>query len=296
MKHIILFFLSLLQLLSLSAQDSTAFLMQDSAAAVQPFVEEMHRPAAIVSIDSAMRVLLQSQPIMKFSHKADALDVQEKIKIVNNQAWLFYYLLTLSLMFGLVLASQRKYFSDLFRVFFRTSLRIQQIREQLVQSGLPSLLFNLFFFFGAGTFVFLLLRHAGHPALAQPYRLLSGAVLFMATLYAGKFIFLYFSGWIFGLNKIIETYIFIVFMVNKVVGVLLLPFLMVLAFAPQHIASVAVTIALVLVGGLFLYRYLRAYGPVSRETKLSRFHFLLYLLACEVAPILVIYRVFALYF
>lgn len=296
MKHIILFLLSLLHILSLSAQDSTDLSIRDSANAVQPAVNEKHTPAVTVSIDSAMRVLLQSQPIMQFTHKADALYVQEKIKIVNNQAWLFYYLLALSLMFALVLATQRKYFSDLFRVFFRTSLRIQQIREQLVQSGLPSLLFNLFFFLSAGTFVFLLLRHAGNPALAQPYRLLSGAVLFMTTLYAGKFIFLYFSGWIFGLNKIIETYIFIVFMVNKVVGILLLPFLVVLAFAPQHIANVAVTMAVVLVGGLFLYRYLRAYDPVSRETKLSRFHFFLYLLAFEVAPILVIYRVFTLYF
>lgn len=296
MKHIILFLLSLLHILSLSAQDSTDLSIRDSATAVQPAVKEKHTPAVTVSIDSAMRVLLQSQPIMQFTHKADALNVQVKIKIVKNEMWLFYYLLALSFMFALVLATQRKYFSDLFHVFFRTSLRIQQIREQLVQSGLPSLLFNLFFFLSAGTFVFLLLRHVGHPALAQPYRLLSSAVLFMTTLYAGKFIFLYFSGWIFGLNKIIETYIFIVFMVNKVVGILLLPFLVVLAFAPQHIANVAVTVAVVLVGGLFLYRYLRAYDPVSRETKLSRFHFFLYLLAFEVAPILVIYRVFTLYF
>jgi len=295
MKHFLLFLLGLVFLMPLAAQDTLVASSQDSVAikAASDITPKVN--AKGISKDSSIRYLLRESHLL-FTHDADRQVLPMLPKIEKKEDWLFYYLLSLLMIFALILASQRKYFSDLFRVFFRTSLRVNQIREQLVQSGLPSLLFNLFFFISGGSFLFLLLRYANHPAVAHPYQLLAGSILFTAALYACKFIILHFSGWIFGMPKITETYVFIVFMINKVVGVLLIPFLMVIAFSPRSIADVMVTVALCFVAALFLYRFLRAFGTVNREINLSRFHFLLYLLGFEVAPLLVIYRVFTLYF
>ena len=46
-----------------------------------------------------------------------------------------------------------KYFNDLFRVFFRTTLKQRQIKEQLMQTPLPSLMFNVFFVASAGLYI-----------------------------------------------------------------------------------------------------------------------------------------------
>ena len=112
-----------------------------------------------------------------------------------QKEWLFYYILGLSLLFGLLRLSYLRYFNDMFRVFFRTSLRVNQIREQLVQSGLQSLLFNLFFAVAAGTYVYLLIDYFDVsiqvPELFIP--LITAGVI--ALLYLGKYIFLHFSGW-----------------------------------------------------------------------------------------------------
>lgn len=295
MKHILFFLLGLVFLMPLAAQDSLVASPQDAAAIQKPFGVAPKVNAKGVSKDSSIRYLLRQSRLL-FAHEADRQVLPMLPKNEKKEDWLFYYLLSLLMIFALILASQRKYFSDLFRVFFRTSLRVNQIREQLLQSGLPSLLFNLFFFISGGSFLFLLLRYANHPAVAHPYQLLAGSILFTAALYACKFIILHFSGWIFGMSKITDTYVFIVFMINKVVGVLLIPFLMMIAFSPRPIAAVMVTVALCFVAALFLYRFLRAFGTVNREINLSRFHFLLYLLAFEVAPLFVIYRLFTLYF
>ena len=54
-----------------------------------------------------------------------------------------------------------KYFNDLFRVFFRTTLKQRQIKEQLMQTPLPSFAFNIFFIASAGLYADFLLFHFG---------------------------------------------------------------------------------------------------------------------------------------
>ena len=57
------------------------------------------------------------------------------------------------MIFALLKMGFAKYFNDLFRVFFRTTLKQRQIKEQLMQTPLPSLIFNGFFVASAGLYV-----------------------------------------------------------------------------------------------------------------------------------------------
>ncbi|HPZ87828.1 MAG TPA: DUF4271 domain-containing protein, partial [Flavihumibacter sp.] len=93
------------------------------------------------------------------------------------------------------------------------------------------------------------------------------------------------------IEQTVDTYIFIVFLCNKVLAVFLLPLLMVAAFASPGLVTISMTISYVIVIGVFLYRYISSYGYINREVKTSRFHFFLYLCAFEVAPLLLIYKV-----
>ncbi len=257
-----------------------------SAQVIKDTVQQLQvKPS--VSFDSSYKAILAQSRLNLFAKPQFQI---EKEKQAVKKDWLFYYILGIALLFGLLRISYLRYFGDMFRVFFRTSLRVNQIREQLVQSGLQSLLFNLFFAVAAGTYVYLLISYF-HVSVKLPdlfIPLVTTAAI--ALLYLGKYVFLQVSGWLFGMKNAAETYSFIVFLINKIVGVILLPFLFVIAFAEKELAGIAITISLVVIVGLFLYRFLRAYSPVQAEIKVGRFHFFIFFLAFEIAPLLVIYK------
>ena len=50
----------------------------------------------------------------------------------------------------------------------------------------------------------------------------------------------------------------------------------------------AVTLSVTLVLGLLAYRYFLSYVSIHRQIKINFFHFLLYLCAFEIAPLLLI--------
>jgi hypothetical protein len=111
--------------------------------------------------------------------------------------------------------------------------------------------------------------------------------LFMAV-YLIKYVFLRFSGWLFGFQEATSGYVFTLYMVNKVLGVALLPFILILAFSTPAFAGVALDISLILIVMVFVYRYIRAYALVKNQIFFSRFHFFIYLCGFEIAPILII--------
>jgi len=211
-------------------------------------------------------------------------------KIRISRDLLFYAVLCMLLWIGILKSGYEKYFNDLFTVFFRSSLRQHQIREQLLQARLPSLLFNLFFVGCAGTFLYLLA--SGHTLRigVSEWQLWLASIASVALLYSAKFVGLKLSGWIFGMTGATDTYIFIIFLVNKILGVALLPIVILLAFSREPLESASATLGILLVLGMLIYRFIRSYRPVWEEVQISRFHFFLYLCAFEIAPLLLIYK------
>ena len=80
-------------------------------------------------------------------------------------------------------------------------------------------------------------------------------------------------------------------LVNKMIGIFLLPVLVVMAFAGPLLFQVVMTLAFFVLVILFIYRFIISYNPIRNEIKLNRFHFFIYLCAFEIAPLLLIYKV-----
>ncbi len=114
----------------------------------------------------------------------------------------------------------------------------------------------------------------------------------LAGLYSIKMLFLRITGWLFQVSQPAETYIFVVFLINKVLGILFLPFTIIIAFAPAGIAAFTVTTSFVIIAAFFMYRSLLGLQAGSSISKVSKFHFLLFILSIEIVPLLAIFRVF----
>jgi uncharacterized membrane protein len=201
---------------------------------------------------------------------------------------LFYSVVGLLLFFALLRNGFSRYLQDLFRLFFRSSLKQRQAKEQLMEAYAPSLLLNLLFVVSGALFLNLILK-SYKLGLNFPFWTLSlYAASGLAAIYFVKFIVLKIIGWIFRIVDATDTYTFIVFTTNKVIGIALLPFIILLAFTTGTTYQVALTLSLLVVGGLFLYRYFLSYTSVQRQVRLNLLHFLLYLVAFELLPLLLI--------
>lgn len=232
--------------------------------------------------DSLQRKLTEARP-------AENLKEGTK-KVFTGKESLFYYLILLLIIFGLLRRAFAKYFYDLFRVFFKTTLKQRQTQEQLLQSPLPSVFMNIFFVLSAGLYVNFLLQHF-ELGLADNFWLqyvyCAGG---LASIYIVKFIGLKITGWLFNVSNATDAYIFIVFIINKMLGIFLLPFLLFLAFSNEPLYSIAMIISWFGIGLLLIYRFILSYGAVRKEVNLNSFHFILYILGFEVVPLLLIYK------
>lgn len=250
-----------------------------------------------VQTDSAHLYKPQTPPLDSFLNehkylniKTPAVSFAAKERTTTGKEFLFYLLGIVILSLAMFKVFYSKYFNNIFRVFFNTSLRQNQLTELLLQAKLPSLIFNIFFVISAGLYAWLLLDYYHLAKVSNNYIYIGFSVLFVAAIYSGKYISLKLIGWISGMSTVTDQYIFVIFLINKIIGIILIPFIILLAFAAGSLLNYIVIISFCVIGILFLLRYLRSYGLLQSQLKINVFHFLLYIIGMELLPILLIYK------
>ena len=252
-------------------------------------------PTAAIGSPLFIQQVLAHHPYYGFDAKPEPAP-PSILRKVQGQELLFYVLVLLLIFFAVLRLAFSKYFADLFRLFFRTTLKQRQIKEQLVQTPLPSLLLNVFFFISGGFYISFLLKHYHADPFNNFWLLLLYCCVGLAATYLVKFIGLKISGWLFNNPEAADSYVFIVFIINKMIGILLLPFILFLAFSKGDMLTASLTLSWCLIAGLLGYRVILTYGAIHNQVKVNPFHFFLYLLAFEVAPLLLIYKGVLLFF
>lgn len=239
--------------------------------------------------DSLNRIRITAKP------KATG-NKQGELKTFTGKEALFYYILFLLLLMGIMRRVFSKYFSDLFRVFFQTTLKQKQIREQLLQTPLPSVLMNFFFVLSTGLYINLVLHYFGLSVTDNFWIQYIYCSWALGTIYLVKYFGLQITGWIFNVRELINAYTFVVFLVNKVIGIFILVFLVLISFTQGPLNQVVMTLSWMGVGILLIYRFILSYGVTRNQIKFNPFHFLLYIIAFEVIPLLLIYKMLLLIF
>ena len=212
-----------------------------------------------------------------------------ELHITPNFDGRFYLLMGMLFFLAFIKVTFPKYFSNVFQLIFQSPVRQKQTREQLQQNNLASLFSNILFIGNASIFVSLLAVKNGWVDLSL-YTCIAYSALGFTGLYLFKYLFLWFSGWLFGQTEAIGNYSFIVFLTNKVMGVFLIPAILLLAFSPAAVQDLAYNGAIIIIIILFVYRYLVSFSIIRASLKVSAFHFFLYLCACEVLPMFVLYK------
>jgi hypothetical protein len=75
-----------------------------------------------------------------------------------------------------------------------------------------------------------------------------------------------------------------------VLGIFLIPISILLYFSDKNLASFASLASMMGIGILLLLRFFRSYGLLQNQLKISRIHFLMYIMGMEILPLFLIYK------
>jgi Domain of unknown function (DUF4271) len=270
---------------SLCAQSADSIIVQNDSLQIEP----------IAGFSDSVKLTFSKRPVFELKNKllnsnAEPVSFVIQFKNAKSGDTLFYVIAGLLLLLGFLKYFYNRYFTNLFRVFFNTSLRQSQLTDQLLQAKLASLLFNLFFVISAGLYVYIILSYFKLLNVNNKWILIFSSIAIMGLIYFIKFCTLKFTGWITGLREITDTYIFVIFLINKIIGIFLVPFIIIQSFSDISIVRIAVLISLMSIGIFLILRFYRSYGLIQSQLKISRFHFFLYIIGVEILPLLLIYK------
>lgn len=238
--------------------------------------------AAQARLDSALH-------IASYKNGSVAYSIQRP-RPYHNAAPDFYLLCALCLMLGLIRYLEPRYFALLVGAY-RNPGTGRQWHEMLRAAALPNLGMNIFFAAVSGAYIYYLSGGANNQLLGVRAPLVLPLLITgMLVMYAAKYAVIRFSGWAFRLEGLADQYLFNVFLVNKIIGIVLLPFVVLIAFAGAEWLAPLGMVSGIVALALLSTRYLRSWPAFYTFFQGSKFHFFTYLCASEILPMAVLVK------
>lgn len=199
------------------------------------------------------------------------------------------------ILFGLILmailiTSLRPFISKCYRAILNENMLNQIYRERETGLFMPYFLLYLMFFIQAGTFLFLVLKFYKTSFGTSALLLLVGSILLLAFLFFLKHLLLAVVGGIFPISKETKVYSFTIMVYSIILGVVLAPANLMIAYAPTELIFLLIAAALLLIVGLYVVRGFRGLLLANNYLRFHIFHFLLYICTVEIVPVLVLYK------
>ncbi len=272
--------------------------LQNDTVAIQNTANQINDTSkkAVVVVDSIRR------PIIIVKKDSVAKPSLKKIKTVTRQPGMvgylrnsqdsdliFYVLIFIIFFLAMIKNSFPKYFSSIFSLSFQATFRQTQTREQMSQNFFPAFMLNVLFILSGGLFITLVAGFYKWTAIPF-WQLFIYSTTVLGIIYSVKYFVILFTGWVFNASDSAAEYRFIVFLINKLIGILFIPILFIIAYSNNQTKNIVITIALCIAVLLLALRYLVSLARIRRNLNLNAFHFFIYLCAVEIMPLLVIYK------
>lgn len=203
-----------------------------------------------------------------------------------SEGFLFSVLLVIFGVLVFSIAANRSIVGKAWRSFLNDNALALVQREAFGLVGsTPYYLLYGSFVLNAGLFVFLVTR-AFKGELFNNWKFLLLCMLGAGTIFVTKHLMLKAIGWLFPVKSEMDRYNFLMIVFNCVLGLFLMPFNFLLAYATVEYRFLVLFWILGLIGIFYLYRGTRAGQIGLKFLGTDQFHFLLYLCAVEIAPVL----------
>ena len=155
--------------------------------------------------------------------------------------------------------------------------------------SIPYFLLELFFVFNVSFTLFLLMNNLNYSS-GYIFKDFFFCLMIVSILVFGKHIILWLIGFIFPLKKETSVYNFTISNFYIVLGLILVPLNLFLAYAPSSLMTLITYITAFIFIGILLYLAFRGLLIGLKYLSSNRFHFFMYLCTVEIAPVLIILK------
>ncbi len=207
-----------------------------------------------------------------------------------SHVWMGGIILILSVLLAIINTLHRQGLQRTFSAFSNPNMMNAQYRSGKGNNITLYLLAYTLYIASAGTFLYLLAQHFEYHIWENGILAVLICITFVAVTMFGKHVLLNILAWIMPFDKELNLYNYMISVFNHIIGIVLLPFIILAAFAPQPFSKWA------LIGGvgsvliIYLYRAFRALIIGGKFISFHKFHFFLYLCAVEIAPLLILIK------
>ena len=211
-------------------------------------------------------------------------------KVMSSHDWILGVLVLIFLILAWVRVYHLRRLNQLLQAFVyklhvHTLLRSNDYMIKRISLGL-----NAVFVLTMSLFLYQLIEYYN---VALPFaNTVSSFLLILPVLlllYPLKSLVLQLVGWIFSDTEKIPEYIFNVFLINKILGLSLVPIVVLTAYLSSG-QEVLLRVGISLVVLFYVYRLFRGYFIARATANLSQFYIFLYLCTLEILPLIIITR------
>ncbi len=183
-------------------------------------------------------------------------------------------------------------FKQLLSAYFNITATNQIVRDESVLLQRASLVLSTIAYLLAGLYLYQLSVHYNWQIIWLQKGLIRFVLLAVAVAlaYSSKMVTLRILSSLFNQERPVALYIFNIFLMVMMVGLILLPVNIILAYSPTVVREITIQISLFIIAAMFFYRLVRAVGIWIGIPGFSFFYLFLYLCAFEIAPLLIIWK------
>lgn len=211
----------------------------------------------------------------------------------ENGDWVFGVILIILMAFTFVKIIHSKNLKQVKDAFLSNTISNQIVRDENILFQRASVFLTVIFYIVGALFLYKLsiVYDIDYPYLPDGFGRFLIFVLIISLAYSLKLIILKIMGFIFQVDRAITSYIFSVFLVNNVLGIILIPVLICSFFMPVEYIKHIVMTGNVLVVLAFLYRIFRGITIGLSYPGFSVYYLFLYLCSLEIAPLLFLIKI-----
>ncbi len=207
----------------------------------------------------------------------------------SNQGFLMIVLGIMLVLIAVVTTLFRSFMGKAYQAFINDSQLRSAFRE--ITSIVASPYIILYFIYAINLSIFIYLVLSKYDFSLGTWGTLAQIFGGIAAIFLIKHMTLSLLGYIFPVEKEMDVYNFMIVIFNVILGILMVPLNLLLAYAPENLTFTVLYGGFGLIILMYLYRSLRGILIAGKYIALHKFHFFMYLCTVEIAPIFILVKI-----
>ncbi len=209
--------------------------------------------------------------------------------------WFFLILVLVIALLAYMRVAYTKFLNQMISAVFNNHLTNQIVRDESLLVQRASVILSVLYNVVAALLLYIISVHYdwSFGIIGSGFLRFLFMALLVSIALATKFVVLKICGYLFNHDKETASYIFNIFLINNLLGIMLIPFIALMAFSQAISLSILVKLAVILLIITYLYRLYRGFLIGLKSQSFSPFYLFLYLCALEIAPLSVLIKLIA---